>query len=66
MTKKHFEAIAHTLNANFASMALVLDFADMCEEMSDRFDRQMFVLASTRNLIRVCESEARILAIETT
>lgn len=66
MTKKHFEAIAHTLNANFAPMALVLDFADMCEEMSDRFDRQMFVLASTRNLIRVCESEARILAIETT
>lgn len=50
MTRKHFEAIAHTLDANHAPLALVLDFADMLEEQNERFDRGRFVTASTKNL----------------
>ena len=48
MTKQHFEAIAHTLDANVADMCLVLDFADMLEEQNDRFDRPRFVEAATK------------------
>jgi hypothetical protein len=56
MTHKHFEAIAETLNANVAPLALVLDFADMCEETNPLFDRARFITAATINLL---DSEAR-------
>lgn len=61
MTRKHFEAIAHTLDANQAPLSLVSDFADMLEESNPRFDRQRFVVASTLNLRSQQEHEARML-----
>ena len=61
MTKKHFEAIAHTLDANHAPLSLVLDFADMCEEENPRFDRGAFVVAATKNLRANLETDLRIL-----
>lgn len=64
MTKRDFEAIAHTLNANVAPLALVSDFADMCEETNPRFDRQRFIIASTANLRAQQESDARLLLNE--
>jgi hypothetical protein len=51
MTKKHFEAIAHTLNANHAPMELVLDMADTLSEHNARFDRDVFIKASTHNIV---------------
>jgi hypothetical protein len=62
MTKRDFIAIAKVLDANFAPLAIVSDFADMCEETNERFDRQKFVIASTQNLRVQQEHEARILA----
>lgn len=62
MTKKHFEAIAHTLDANYAPLELVLDFADMCAEMSDRFSKARFVEAATKNLKSKMDYDARVLA----
>lgn len=61
MTKKHFEAIAHTLDANMAPLHLVSDFADMCEEFSTTFDRQTFIVAATGNLRKQQEHDARLL-----
>lgn len=48
MTRKHFEAIAHVLNANMAPHELVEDFADMLEQENPRFDRYRFVDASSK------------------
>lgn len=64
MTKKDFIAIAATLDANLASQAIVLDFADMLGEQNPRFDRARFVEAATINLRAIRESQARILASE--
>lgn len=49
-TKRYYVKVAHTLNANHASLAIVLDFADMFEEDDERFDRAAFVQAATGNL----------------
>lgn len=64
MTKKDFEAIAHTLNANVTPLTLVSDFADMCEESNPNFNRQRFIVASTLNLRAQQEHDARMLGIE--
>lgn len=50
MTKKDFEAIAHTLDANHAPLTLVQDFADMLKEDNPRFDRDTFIRAATHNI----------------
>ena len=50
MTKKDFVAIAHTLDANFADLNLVLDMADTLAESNPRFNRVLFILAATENL----------------
>ncbi len=64
MTRKHFEAIAHTLDANRANLALVCDFADMCGEFNEQFDRERFIKAATLNLRKDAETEIRILKRE--
>lgn len=64
MTRKDFEAIAHTLDANEAPLSLVSDFADMCAETNANFDRRRFVFAATDNLRKTWDSEARMLARE--
>lgn len=61
MTKKDFIAIAKVLDANHAPLALVSDFADMCEETNPLFDRQRFVEASTVNMRKDAETSARLL-----
>lgn len=61
MTRKDFIAIAKVLDANMAPLCLVSDFADMCEETNELFDRQKFVVASTQNLRAQQEHEARML-----
>lgn len=60
MSKRDFIAIAHILNANIAPLSLVSDFADMCEETNECFDRQKFVIASTQNLRTQQEHEDRM------
>ena len=55
MTKKHFEAIANTLNANRASMELVLDMADTLAETNPRFDRDLFIKAASHNIAEDAE-----------
>ena len=50
MTRKDFENIAATLNANAAPLELVLDFADMLEETNPRFDRGRFVAAAAQEV----------------
>ena len=62
MTKKDFEAIAEVLNANAAPLSLVLDFADMCEESNPRFNRALFVQASTAKLEVALTTDRRMLA----
>ncbi len=47
MNRKHFEAIAHTLDANRADLALVEDMADTLEEFNPLFNRARFVKAAT-------------------
>lgn len=61
MTKKDFIAIAKVLDANHADLALVSDFADMCEETNPLFNRQMFVVAATENIRKDAEFAARAL-----
>lgn len=61
MTRKHFEAIAHVLDANIVDLAIVSDFADMLEESNPRFDRLTFVQASTVNLRKRWASDQRIM-----
>jgi len=58
MTKKNFEAIAHVLDANHAPLSLVQDFADMLEEENPRFDRTLFIAASTVTLLDLANYEA--------
>ena len=65
MTRKDFEAIAHTLNANTAPLELVLDFADMLEESNPRFDRARFVEAATKKLRPNLDYDRRLLDLET-
>jgi hypothetical protein len=65
MTKRDFIAIAAVLNANVAPLSLVSDFADMCEDTNERFDRQKFVVAATQNLRAQQEHEARMLTSAT-
>lgn len=62
MTRKHFEAIAHTLNANAAPLALVEDMADTLAETNPRFDRARFIEASTKRLLDLQTYEADRLA----
>ena len=50
MTKKHFLAIALTLNSNRAPLSLVLDLADDFEDINPRFDRRRFIDEATVNL----------------
>lgn len=64
MTKKHFEAIAHTLNANRADLSLVQDMADTLEEFSSTFSRRLFIEASTRNLVDFWTSQKFLLDSE--
>lgn len=64
MTRKHFEAIAATLNANVAPLNLVLDFADMLEEENDRFDRGRFVVAATLELSERLNYDRKVLTRE--
>ena len=61
MTRKHFEAIAAVLNANHADISIVGDFADMCEEFNENFDRSRFVKASTLWFDDYLASQARLL-----
>ena len=61
MTRKDFVLIAETLNANHASPELVLDFADMLEETNPRFDRARFVQHSTTNVVRILDSQVKML-----
>lgn len=65
MTRKHFEAIAHTLNMNHADLNIVQDMADMLEEQNERFDRPRFIAAATKNLREDLNSTLRILDRET-
>lgn len=51
MTKKDFIAIAKVLDANVAPLELVQDFADMLVETNERFDRTLFIRASTLRLL---------------
>lgn len=62
MTRKDFEEIAKTLDANFAPLSLVLDFANMLEETNPRFDRVRFVRASTNNIEKDLSIDSRMLA----
>lgn len=64
MTRKHFIAIAATLDANRAPLALVQDFADMLEEQNERFDRPRFIEAATINIRREASYFANRLAGE--
>ena len=59
MTKKHFIAIAATLNANRAPLALVEDMADTLAETNDLFDRERFIQASTVALLDITTYEAK-------
>lgn len=61
MTKKDFIAIAATLAANAAPLALVLDFADMLADSNPRFNRPLFVDAATGQLRKELESDLRML-----
>ncbi len=51
MTRKHFEATAKILRANFdlgiMNIKVVFDFADYFEELNPLFDRKRFITAST-------------------
>jgi hypothetical protein len=51
-TRKHYEAIAHLLDANMASEAIVLDFCDMFSEDNPNFRADLFIPAAT-NMIRL-------------
>lgn len=64
MTKKDFIAIAVILDANRAPLAIVSDFADMLEEQNPRFNRQLFVEASTENMRLDMDSQKRALDAE--
>lgn len=61
MTKKDFIAIAAVLSANNSPLHTVLDMADMLEDSNPRFDRGLFVEASTGNLRKSLESDLRML-----
>lgn len=63
MTKKHFEAIAHCLDANLAPLALVQDMADTLAEENPRFDRARFVAASTIRLRDQMQHEAYLIDV---
>jgi len=63
MTKKDFIAIAHTLDANLAPLSLVQDFADMLAETNPRFDKRLFVAASTIRLEKQMEHEKYMLDV---
>jgi hypothetical protein len=63
MTKQHFEAIAHVLDANVTPLPIVLDFADMLEEQNERFDRARFIDASTIKLLDSHSRTVRMLDI---
>jgi len=65
MNRKRFIALAATLNANHATLALVQDMADMCEEFNPLFDRAVFIDASTVNLQKSLTTDLRILNRET-
>lgn len=62
MTKKDFTAIAITLDANRAPLALVEDFADMLEDSNPLFDRQKFIVAATIELRATMSRDHRHLA----
>jgi hypothetical protein len=62
MTKQHFEEIARVLDANRAPLALVEDFADMLSEQNERFNRVLFIKASTHALVETLDTDlARVL-----
>lgn len=61
MSRAHFEAIAHVLDANHADLSLVQDFADMCEESNPLFDRMRFIKAATKWYDAHLEHEAHML-----
>jgi len=45
MTRKHFIAIAKILAKHDADLNMVRDFAGMCAEHNDRFNRETFIKA---------------------
>lgn len=59
-TKSNFVAVAEVLNANVAPLPLVQDFADMFAEENPRFNRALFIAASTKEWRKRRESEERI------
>lgn len=61
MTRKDFEAIAHVLDANVADIGLVFDFANMLAETNERFNRELFIKASTIQLRGSLASTGRML-----
>lgn len=63
MTKKDYEAIAKCLDANHAPLSLVLDFADMLAEDNERFNRRVFVAASTNNLAKIIDHDHYMLSV---
>lgn len=65
MTRKDFEAIAEVLDANRAPLETVLDMADMLGEQNPRFNRGLFIQASTHKLQGYLEYQDRAISSET-
>jgi hypothetical protein len=61
MRKQDYIAIAKVLDANRAPVALVQDMADTFEEGNPRFNRALFVQASTNNLMVDMAHDKRLL-----
>mgnify|MGYP006193456685 FL=1 len=61
MNQQEVDAIAHTLDANEAPLALVLDFADMLEESVNDFSRKAFVRSATLRLDKSLATDIRML-----
>lgn len=62
MTRKHFAAIANTLNDNLAPLYLVEDMADTLAMFNDQFDRERFIKAATVRLLDQSNHDARKVA----
>ncbi len=56
-----FVKVAECLSANHAPLTMVQDFADMFAEVNPRFNRPLFIQASTREIRKDAEQERRAL-----
>lgn len=63
MTKRDYIAIAEVLNANLAPLPTVLDMCDVFAADNPRFDKRVFVAASTKNLASRMEHEKYMLDV---